>query len=133
MSGFDDEMFLGVDQGFFGASVATPQNKHEMWASFAEIFYSVFGEDFPAFATMRAGKVRLDGEDVVEKQHALVLPTHEAAGFVVVWANVAIDFFVDIDEGWRDSFSVWNGKSQSHGGARSVIGVLAENHDVDII
>ena len=57
----ENEMFRPVDKRLFRAGVATPENKDEMFARVAEIFYHGFGERFPTLAAVRAGEMCLDG------------------------------------------------------------------------
>ena len=60
-------MFARIYHRFFVARVATPQQKNEMVTVVVEIFDNVFGEDFPAFATVAAGLMSFDGEDVIQQ------------------------------------------------------------------
>ena len=94
-----------------------------------------FGENFPAFTTVRASAVRFDGEDIVEKEDSLRLPAGEVArtraGACV--AEVAQDFFINIDKRRRNGLRLRDGEGETHGGAGSVIGVLAEDDDFDLI
>lgn len=48
-------------------------------------------------------------------------------------AEVIVDFFVDVNEARRDFFGSRNRESKPHGGARSMIGVLAKNNHLDFV
>lgn len=128
---FENEVFFGVDERFFRAGVASPENKNEIFAVVAEVTDGGFGENLPTATAVRAGAMSLDGEDVVQEKNALVLPRKQVAGVVVMGAEVGIDFFIDVDERRRDRRGGRNREGETVGGAWSVIGVLAENDDFD--
>lgn len=71
---FEDEVFGGVDERFFVASVAPPENEDKVWACGIEIFDDGFGEGFPTFPAVRASEVSFDRENVIEEEHALLCP-----------------------------------------------------------
>ena len=126
-------MFGLVDKGFLAAGVAAPEEEDEMRADVIEVFDDGFGENFPAVATVGAGSVGFDRENIIKEEDALALPVFEVAGGVLMAADISIDFFVNVDERRWNGSSAGDGKSQSVSSTGSMIRVLAEDDDGNLV
>ena len=88
---------------------------------------------FPTFAAMAAGEVGLDGECIIKEHNALFSPTCKVA---IGWnwrANVVVDFLEDIFERWRKWYAGMYRKSKTISLARSVIRILPNDYNFDLI
>lgn len=133
VGGFEDEVLSDIDERLLTAGVATPKEEDEVVALFVEVFNRGFGEGLPALAAVRAGFVGFDRENIVEHEDALVLPGFKIAGFISMMTVLSVNFFVNIDERGRDRLRVGDGKGEAVGGARRVIGILAEDDDLNLM
>lgn len=74
------------------------------------------------------------GESGVEEEYSLLGPTFEvAAGEGGLMSQVAFDFFINVLDGGRQAHPGIDGKAESVGLPLFVIGILAEDHDFDLI
>lgn len=127
-------MVLGaVDDGALFLSVATPEQEHEVFFLVGEGFDSGVCEGFPALVLVRPCLVRFYGESCIKKKNTLLREIGEVAYFWHVASNVANDFFVNIQKGWRNIDAVLNGKGEAVGLAWAMVGVLPENDDANFV
>ncbi len=61
-----------------------------------EIFDNVLCESFPTFAAMATGEMCLDGQCIVEQEHALARPAGEVAACGDAGVHIIMRFFEDI-------------------------------------
>ena len=69
----------------------------------------MLSERFPAFAAVASGEVRLDSQNVIKKQNALLCPALEVAGSRNRRAGFGVDFLEDILEEAETEADITNG------------------------
>ena len=82
---------------------------------------------------MRRGEPAFDGEHAVEQKHTLPRPAFEIAVGCLGDTEVGLEFLVDVFQRWRRAHVRLHRKAQTMRLTVAVIGVLAENDDLDLI
>lgn len=65
MGGGEDEVFLAIDEVYFGFGVVAPEEENKVFFVVVKVGDDGFDEDFPALVFMGAHYVCLGSEDVV--------------------------------------------------------------------
>src|SRR5688500_10538610 len=122
-----------VDQLALGLGVAAPEQEHEVLALAVEGVDAGIGESLPALALVRTGLAALDRQHRVQQQYALVCPGQQAAVVGPRQAEVALDLLEDVLERGRYRHARQDREAQPVRLARPMVGILAEDHDLDLL
>ncbi len=129
----DDAMARAVDERAFFLRVTAPENEDEMFAPGGERMDDGVGERFPAFALMRTGAVRFDGQRRVQEKDALIRPGKEIGDGLRVAAAVACAFLRDVDERGRGADARRDVEAKPLRLPRFVVGILSDDDDLDLV
>ena len=86
------------------------------------------GNCLPPALRMAPRQARLDGQRIVEQQHALPCPRAEVAVRRARKAEIGFALLVDVHQAGRHLYARWHRKAQAHRLPRTVVRVLAEDH-----
>ena len=116
---------VAVDKRALLLCIRTPENEDKMLAALGKRADDCVGEHFPALVLVASRAMRRDGQRRVEKKNALVRPLEE------IW-HVA-KFLRNVDERRRRSDFRRHVEREPLCLPRLVVGILAENHDLDLV
>ena len=127
------EVLGRVDERRLLLRVAAPQHEHDRLCLRVDLADDRVGEALPAAVAVRGRAAHLDGQHAVEQQHALARPMFEQA--------VAGPRDAEVDSPapcrcWRGSAAggrLGDREAQAVRLARTVVRVLAEDHDADLV
>jgi hypothetical protein len=126
-------MAVAVDHLALGLRVAAPQQEDKAFAFAIQRVHHMVGEPLPALACMGTGAAFLDREHGVQQQHALPRPRQQAAVVRTRDADVALQFLEDVVQRRRHGNARLHGEAQPVRLSRTVVGILAEHHDLDVV
>jgi len=131
--GFEDEMFGLVDEYLFFLREFAPEEVDEMLFLGRNLRDDGVGEFGPADLGVAHGFVGADGEGGVEEEDTLFGPVGEIALFGDGHPDVLVQFFINVDEGWGRRDALLDGEAEAVGLTGAVVGVLAEEDDLDLV
>ncbi|MNV09210.1 hypothetical protein D3C71_996990 [compost metagenome] len=122
-----------IDQLLLALGMGAPQHEHQVRLLLADHFNDPIGEKLPALVLVRIGIGALDGHGGVEHQHALIGPALQVTMVGDVDVQVALELFIDVHQRrWRRHAGLHR-EAQTVGLARAVIGILTEDHHLDLV
>jgi len=130
---FQDGMFPGVDQRFFGPGEVAPQEKDQVLLPVRKCPDHGIGEPLPADPTVGPGLAMFYGQHSVQEEYPLTGPMGQIAMPGMAKGEIALKFLVDIDQGCRDPDAFRDGEAETHGLARLMIGILSEDDHLDLV
>jgi len=133
VGGPEDEMFCFVDEGLFFLREFAPEEEDGVFFLRRDLCDDGVGEFGPADLGVAHGFVGPNGEGGVEEEYALFGPVGEVAVVGDGHADVLVQFFEYIDEGRGRGDAFWDGEAEAVGLAGAVVGVLAEEDDLDLV
>ena len=133
MGGCEDVVLVGVDECRLASGRRSPKEKDDVVAVVVDGTDDGVGECFPALVAVTEGLVLTDGETGVEEEDALACPACEVAGGRDGGSGLGVYFLEDVLERGRKGYSVSYAETESVCLSGSVIGVLAEDDDLDLI
>lgn len=131
MRGFEDNVFLCINESFLFLGMASPEEENEEIPLVWESFYDCICEYFPSLSRMRHWFSSSDRESRIEQEHALLWPTREVSAERNRNIEAFIYFFKYISQGWRNFDSFEYGKSETMSLPWSVVWILSEDDDFD--
>lgn len=96
MRGFENEMFVGIDDLAFVLGIAAPKHKDEILPVLGELLDGGVGEFFPTLFLVGTSLVSDDGKGSIEQQNSLFGPVSEVAGLGDGFVDVGFEFFEDV-------------------------------------
>jgi hypothetical protein len=112
--------------------MAAPEQEHDGIGPGGDGGHGGVGEGFPALVLVRTGLAGLDRQRIVEQEHALLRPVDEMAMGGPGQAEVGAQFLENVDEAGRHLDAALNRKREAVGLSGAMIGVLPEDHDLDL-
>jgi len=133
VGGFEDKMFSFVHEGLLFLGEFAPEEEDGVFFLCRDLCDHRVGEFCPADLGMAHGFVRADGKGSVEEEDALFGPVGEIAVVGDGHADVGVQFFEYIDEGGWGWDAFLDREAEAVGLAGAVVGVLAEEDDLDFV
>ena len=133
MGRFYDEVARVADEYLFAARGASPKDKDKRPVLLSDSPDRRIREGLPADPPVGVGLMGSHGEDRVEEEHPLLGPLGQIAVVGYPEAEVVVKLLVDIDEGRRDRNVLVYRKTQAVRLSVPVIGILAEDDDLDLV
>src|SRR4051794_11582860 len=133
MGCLQDEVTRRVDEGSLLLRIAAPEHEHDRCRPRVHLLDNAVGEALPTTLAVRGGAAHFDRQHAVEQQYPLVCPMLEKAMARLLYAEVAFELLVNVDEARRGPDSGPHREAQSMCLALAVIGILAEDHDADVV
>ena len=126
-------MLRVLDQSFFRLGIVAPQQEYHRLFPLIQQADHIICELLPALSPVRIGLTGADGEHSVQKQHTVLGPVGQLSVLSkVVNAHIFLDLFKYIDQRGRRRNSLTHGKAQAVCLIRPVVGILPQDHSLDI-
>ena len=134
MDSGNHHMVLIGNQRLLFLCLLAPEDKYDpSWLAINPLNNAI-SQDFPTFPTMRIRRMRAHRPDGIEQEHSLAGPGFQTS---VIWhpaSEILRKFSIYILEGrWDRSYVRLDGEAQTMRHARRMIGILAQQHDLDRI
>lgn len=125
-------MLRSINEFFLALCERSPEDKYDKFSIFRYSLNDKIRECSPAKMLMARSFSELDCEYGIQEEHALARPVAEIATSPLD-TKITLEFFVDISETWWQYLILTNTKSKSICNSWSVIGVLPEDDNFDLI
>lgn len=124
---------MGIDHGSFSLRIGTPEHVYDAFPMTGDGLNDGIGKLFPAMSGVRGGFVGAYRQYGIEQQHALFRPSIQVTAVRIRSSRIGLYFLENIDERRGERDAVIDRKAQSVGLSFSVIGILSDDDDPDVL
>lgn len=133
MHRLQDQITRSINHCALLLRIATPQHIDNTLLALGNKPHHRIGKSFPASSCVRSCLVRPDGQNSVEHQHSLFRPAVEISTQRHGLTHIISHLLEDIAQRWRKIHSIIHREAQAIGLSVSVIGILTDNHHLQVI
>lgn len=133
MDGGQYMVFGCVDECLLWRSKRASKEKDDTFFAVRDCFDNSIRKVFSSELAVRCSLRGLDCQDSIEQKHSLCRSTCEISVSRHCLTCALFDLFVDVFERWRDCHWFRDRKRKSHSLFGSMIGILSEDNDFEIV
>jgi len=127
-----DHVLVRIDERRLRYGVVAPENEDDVFLGIWEESDYFIGEGFPSFPLVWCRLSFAHSKYAVEQKHSLIRPVSKICRSALN-PEITLELLEDILEAWLCFWSVRYGERESHRSSWSVVGILPEDDDANLL